>query len=172
MRARLYLAGPTVFHLEARQAGDRLKEICAQHGCEGLYPLDPALELPEDGREAARMIYQSCLGLIGEADAVVADLGPWRGPHVDDGTAFELGFAVARGLPIFGYTHDASPLTSRIDWTVHHSGDKRDANGHLVEDFDLPFNLMIAGALQSLHSSAEEAIAAAARALGDQPRPR
>lgn len=168
----IYLAGPTVFHADATGAGRRLKQICERNGCVGLFPLDPTLDLPEDGRAAALVIYRSCLELLGKADAVVADLGPWRGPHCDDGTAFELGFAVARGLPIIGYAHDLSPLTERLDWSVAPGGEKRDADGHLVEDFGLPFNLMIAGALHSMHSSPEEAIAAAAGLLADQPRPR
>jgi nucleoside 2-deoxyribosyltransferase len=172
MIPRLYLAGPTVFHANAREAGRKLKEICALHGCEGLYPLDPELVLPADGKQAARMIYESCLSLLARADAVVADLGPWRGPHCDDGTAFELGYATARRLPIVGYAHDLSPLVERIDWEHTQEGEKRDRNGHLVEDFGLPFNLMIAGALSGLYPSAEEAIAAAAALVACQPRPR
>ena len=37
---------------------------------------------------------------IDEADVVVANVEPFRGACVDDGTAFEIGMAAAKGKPL------------------------------------------------------------------------
>lgn len=157
--ARIYLAGPTVFRRDAAEEGGRLKALCAAAGCEGLYPLDmPPLPRTSPGADAAH-IRKHCLALLDRADCVVADLSPFRGPHVDDGTAFELGYAHALGKPVFGYTRDPRPLVERID------GDAtgRDADGYLIEAFGEPFNVMIAATLMNFAPDAEAAILAAAR---------
>ena len=100
------------------------------------------------------------------ADAVVANLSPFWGPHVDDGTAFELGFVAARGLPIFGYAADLRPLTDRI--APRSPGERVDQDGVDIEDFGEPFNAMIVGALAyPAFGSTREAIAAASAALRD-----
>jgi len=92
---------------------------------------------------------------------VIADTSPFRGPHTDDGTAFEIGAAYALGKPIFAYSADLRPLSDRIQTTCSKSGELRDLNGWTVEDFGLPHNLMIAMSVRGMHPEAEDAIAAA-----------
>jgi len=75
MRPRIYLAGPTVFHADADDAGARLVALCDKYGCEGLYPLDFAL----DGDMSAATIQAACLRELRTAAGVVADLSPFRG---------------------------------------------------------------------------------------------
>lgn len=157
IRPCIYLAGPTVFRPDARQEGERLKAICAACSCEGLFPLDLPGPGDRDPESAAHFIHYSCLSMLSRCQAAVADLSPFRGPHVDDGTALEIGFAYARGIPVVGYTTERNPLIARIPNT-----NGREVDGTLVEDHGQPFNAMIAGSIVSLHASAEEAIAAAA----------
>ncbi|MFC5068835.1 nucleoside 2-deoxyribosyltransferase [Flaviflagellibacter deserti] len=166
---RLYLAGPTVFMPNARERGEKLKAICAKHGCEGLFPLDHGFALPEDGQIAMRMIFASCGQMLRRADAVIADLSPFRGPHCDDGTAVEIGMAIERGIPVFGYSSDLRPLVERIPFTWDEHGARRDESGAEVEDFGQPFNLMIAGAVRSVFATPNEAIAAAADEMRRRP---
>lgn len=157
---KLYLAGPTVFMPDKHARGRTLKALCEAAGCKGLFPLDSDAGANPD----AYRIHAACIAMLSKADAVVADLSPFRGPHVDDGTAFELGFAAARGLPIFGYADDLRPLVERI--APRMPGDRVDRDGIDIEDFGEPFNAMIAGALASpAFATAREAIVAAARAL-------
>ena len=157
---KLYLAGPTVFMADKHARGHALKALCKAAGCEGLFPLDSDLGPQPD----AHRIHAACLAMLSKADAVVADLSPFRGPHVDDGTAFELGFAMARGLPIFGYADDLRPLADRI--APRAPGERVDRAGLDIEDFGQPFNAMIAGALACpAFATAGEAVVAAARAL-------
>lgn len=161
MRPRIYLAGPTVFQADADDAGARLVALCATHGCEGLYPLDFAL----DGPMSATAIQAACLRELRSAHGVVADLSPFRGPHADDGTAFELGFAHALGLPIWAYTTDARPLIERIAGARSTSGHQRDTGGMLIENFDRAHNSMLSETILHLAASPEEAIQLAATAL-------
>ena len=161
MRPRIYLAGPTVFQADADDAGARLVALCAEHGCEGLFPLDFDL----DGAMSARTIQAACLRELRTADGVVADLSPFRGPHADDGTAFELGFAHALGLPIWAYTTDTRPLIERIPGARSASGHVRDGTGLLIENFDRAHNSMLSETILHLASSPEESIRLAAVAL-------
>jgi nucleoside 2-deoxyribosyltransferase len=161
MRPRIYLAGPTVFHADADDAGARLVALCDKHGCEGLYPLDFAL----DGDMSASTIQAACLRELRTAEGVVADLSPFRGPHADDGTAFELGFAYALGIPIWAYSTDPRTLMERIPGTRAATGHVRDAAGLLIENFGRAHNSMLSESILHLATSPEAAIEMAAAAL-------
>lgn len=162
---KFYLAGPTVFMPDKLKRGHVLKELCDAYGCQGLFPLDTDMGAMPD----VRRIYTSCISMLLQADAVVADLSPFRGPHVDDGTAFELGFAASRGLPIFGYANDLRPLADRIPHRT--PGERIDRDGIDIEDFGEPFNAMIAGALAAPpFPTARAAIAAASIQLASSSR--
>ncbi len=155
--ARVYLAGPEVFRRDAREEGERLKALCAAHGLTGVYPLDGGT-----GDETALDIRRRCQMSIERVDAVIANISPFRGAHMDPGTAWEIGYAEARRLPVVLWSNDPRSLAARIPGVRHLEG-LRDADGHLVEDFDQPENLMIAPPGVRVWPSAEAAIAEAAR---------
>ena len=147
---RVYLAGPDVFLPAPVAWVERKKAICARHGLAGISPFDALADEPS---------VWSCLpqwhgiGLRNEAhitgaDAVIANLTPFRGPSADVGTVFEIGFMRALGRPVFGYATTARPFTERtLDWIGASSGPEhgpeRDAEGLLVERFGQFDNLMI-----------------------------
>ncbi len=164
---RVYLAGPEVFRPDAAAEGKRLKALCAEHGMAGVYPLD--LARPGDPPQGAAAIRANCLALLDGCEAVVANISPFRGPHMDPGTAWELGYAEARGLPVFLWTADARPLARRVPAGAVAG---RDPDGHLVEDFGHPENLMILPEGAPVHETAEEAIAAASARLHREVAPR
>ncbi|MFK8253888.1 nucleoside 2-deoxyribosyltransferase [Ancylobacter terrae] len=137
-RPVIYLAGPDIFRRDGVAEGERLKAICARLGLEGLYPLDgPALA-------DAGAIRANCLALIDRADAVLANIAPFRGPHMDPGTAYEIGYAVARGRPVYLWSAEPRTLRARIPDNGRGEVPARDGEGLLIEDFGLPENLMIA----------------------------
>jgi nucleoside 2-deoxyribosyltransferase len=103
------------------------------------------------------------LALLRSADGVVADISPFRGPHADDGTAWEIGFACALDTPVFAWTRDADPLAWRIEGSADADGILRDAQGYAIEDFGAPANLMIVEACRTISATPEDAIASAAR---------
>ena len=157
--ARVYLAGPEVFRPDAEAEGRRLQALCAAHGLTGIYPLDGGA--PDDTGDVIR---RRCQEGIARVDAVVANISPFRGAHMDPGTAWEIGFAEARGLPVFLWSNDARALKERVPGT-HGPDGLRDEDGHLLEDFGQPENLMIAPPGVRVWGSPEEAITEAARQL-------
>lgn len=161
-RPRLYLAGPEVFRPDALAEGRRLKEAAARLGAEGIYPLDG------EALFSAGEIKRRCRDMIDEADVVVANISPFRGHHMDPGTAWEIGYAEARGKEVHLWSTDPRTLRLRIPGElgigeVHLEW--RDADGHLVEDFDLQENLMITAEGGHVWSTPEEAMQAAVESV-------
>lgn len=127
-KKKIYIAGPEVFAPNAKAIGSRSEAICEKYGFVGLFPLDNMLTTSID-------IYHANCALIEECDLVVANLDCFRGQCMDDGTAWEIGYASAIGKPIYGYMADTRSLRRRIG--------TKDKKGNLVEDFGHPVNLMI-----------------------------
>lgn len=161
----IYLAGFDVFRKDARAWGEHLKALCAQHGFEGLYPLDKAAPGGLSGPDTARWIYEANVALIRRADIVMANLDDFRGPgEPDSGTAFEVGFAVALQKPVWGYATDAGTLLDRVRVTTDDDGEARDANDYVVENFGLPMNLMLACSVRLVKGDAGACLEAMADA--------
>lgn len=160
---RLYLAGPEVFRPDAVAEGVRLKALAQTAGAEGIYPLDG-----EPLHDAAA-IKQRCQQMIDAADAVVANITPFRGHHMDPGTAWEIGYAEARGKPVHLWSADPRPLLDRIPAGLHLEADGwRDDDGHLVEDHELAENLMIAAGAGPVWGDAGQAMRAAVADLRER----
>ncbi|MBQ0936812.1 nucleoside 2-deoxyribosyltransferase [Ideonella paludis] len=159
MGLKIYLAGFDVFRLDAKAHGERLKALCESHGHQGLYPLDNDCPAGLSGPEAAQWIYRANVDLIRQADVLVANLNNFRGLEPDSGTAFEVGYAVALGKPVWGYLEDHRPLHQQVLCTEAAKGHYVDAKQLTVENFGLPRNLMLACAVQGLHHSLEQCLA-------------
>ncbi len=144
----IYLAGPDVFLPDAVDIGRRKKEICAAHGVSGLYPLDNVID--RSAGDISLNIFKGCEAMMDAADAIIANLTPFRGPGADPGTAYELGYMAARGKFCLGYSNDPTIYAERVRLlTEVRSQDGRlvDAEGLTVEDFGLSDNLMMIHAL-------------------------
>jgi nucleoside 2-deoxyribosyltransferase len=145
---KIYLAGPDVFLLDAIAIGRRKVEICKAHGMTGLYPLDNKINL--SAADASLQVYKGNEAMIGEADAIIANLTPFRGAGADPGTAYELGAMAARQKFCLGYSNDPSIYADRLRRfaTVKlRDGHLIDGDGLTVEDFGLNDNLMMIHAL-------------------------
>jgi nucleoside 2-deoxyribosyltransferase len=145
---KVYLAGPDVFLSDAVEVGRRKVELCARHGLVGLYPLDSAVDLA--AKEASLQIFRGNDTMMNEAQAIIANLTPFRGPGADGGTVYELGYMAGRGKLCLGYSNDPSAYTDRVrELTEVTSGEGRliDAQGLTVEEFGLSDNLMMIHAL-------------------------
>ena len=87
---------------------------------------------------------------MNEADAVIANLTPFRGPSADAGTVYELGYMAARGKLCLGYSNDPSLYAERVARFTElktSAGRLTDAEGLTVENFGLADNLMMIHAL-------------------------
>lgn len=154
-RKRVYLAGPGVFRINAEAFGAELKTICNRYGLDAIWPLDAVAG-------DAPAIFAANVDAIRSADVIAADLSPFRGPHMDCGTAWECGFAHALGLQVFAWSSHNFELMARIPRAEGDNVEPRDLAGMLIEDFLLPENLMIAVPARRIYSTAEQAISAAA----------
>src|SRR6202790_1812124 len=109
---KIYLAGPHVFLPDAIDIGRRKVELCARHGLIGLYPLDNAID--STANDASMQIFRGNENMMNEADAIIANLTPFRGPSADAGTVYELGYMVGRGNLCLGYSNDPSSYADRV----------------------------------------------------------
>jgi nucleoside 2-deoxyribosyltransferase len=151
---KIYLAGPDVFLPDAVEIGRRKVELCTRHGLTGLYPLDNAVDLAAS--DASLQIFRGNETMMTEADAIIANLTPFRGPGADAGTVYELGYMAGRGKLCLGYSNDPLCYADRVrkfTEVVSRDGRLVDALGLAVEDFGLSDNLMMIHALD-LHGCA------------------
>jgi len=153
---RIYLAGPDVFLPDAGAMAEAKRALCARHGAVGIFPTDP-VHCPEADSEpeAWLAIYLRNEAHIRGADALIANLTPFRGPSADAGTVYELGFMKALGRPVAAYANTATPFTERTLAFLGESARRRpdgaweDAEAMHLEAFGLHDNLMIDGGLRA-----------------------
>src|SRR3984893_7982090 len=108
---KIYLAGPDVFLPDAIDIGRRKVELCTRHGLTGLYSLDNAID--PAASDASLRIFRGNQAMMIEADAVIANLTPFRGPGADAGTVYELGYMAGRGKLCLGYSNDPTSYADR-----------------------------------------------------------
>jgi len=101
---KIYQAGPLFSHAE-RMWHRMLKEELEKAGHEVVWPGDLITQemLHAWGSETPAMILKTDAEALSGCDAVVAMLD---GPQVDDGTAWEIGFSYAKGIPVYGIRTD------------------------------------------------------------------
>jgi nucleoside 2-deoxyribosyltransferase len=151
---KIYLAGPDVFLPDAVEIGRQKVAICAAHGLTGLYPLDNAVDL--SAPDASRQIFCGNEAMMDAADAIIANLTPFRGAGADPGTVYELGYMAGRRKFCLAYSNDGATYADRLGRLTNitlESGRLIDAQGLTVEDFGLVDNLMMIHALE-LHGCA------------------
>lgn len=185
IRPRIYLAGPGVFRSDAKQYGDDLKRMAKSFGMEGLWPLDASINdireangLPRiaDGEvlagvKNARLIYSANVAMLETCDGVIADISPFRGPSLDPGTAFEIGYAVHAGKPVFAWSETGHiTYLSRCQGMIpvkyiDHREWRDGRDGTLIENFGLVDNLMISIPIKGPYRSVQEAMLAASDVL-------
>ncbi|MBS1159548.1 MAG: nucleoside 2-deoxyribosyltransferase [Proteobacteria bacterium] len=142
LHMNIYLAGPDVFRADALAWAEESRQLCAVAGHRALIPLDAE-------ETTAAGIYLANRELIRRADALLANLNPFRGCEPDSGTCVEVGMALALGKPVIGYVDRAETTAQRVARVAggklaQRGGRPIDGAGWYVEDFGLPLNLMLA----------------------------
>ena len=138
---RIYLAGPEVFLQNSKDIGEQKKTLCQKYGFEGVFPIDVELDVKgKSPREVGLCISSVNEGLIKSCQIVIANITPFRGPSVDVGTVFEMGFAHALGKIVLAYSNVAVPFTERTVEVLGNqvsrdqNGQLRDAQGMFIEE--------------------------------------
>ncbi len=153
MSVRVYLAGPEVFLPNAREVLD--KKIALTRAA-GLIPVTPGdLEIPKapTKRQFGENISAIDEQMMNSAQAIIANLTPFRGLHADTGTVFELGFMCGQGKAAFAYSNVRANHYQRVlDYyggkvAVAPDGRLRGPDGISVEDFEMNENLMLDGGI-------------------------
>lgn len=145
---KVYLAGPEVFRPDAREYAQTQRTLCVRYGFVGLHPMDNNVDLSDRSMRTATRIYRADVGQIQACDLVVANCNAFRGALMDDGTAYELGYANALGKPTYGYIDRLLPAhefaQTKCAFTTLPDGRLADADGYLlVDDFGTSINLMM-----------------------------
>lgn len=146
-RPRIYLAGPDVFRPDARDHFLLLKMACDALGIAALLPADGEEEPSPDALE--KRIYEANMQRLRGADGVVANLACFRGLEPDSGTVFEVGAAIALGIPVVAYGVPEGSYADRAQAALKCAKDangvlRESATGIAVEDFGQQLNLMLA----------------------------
>ncbi|WP_411330909.1 nucleoside 2-deoxyribosyltransferase [Desulfovibrio desulfuricans] len=131
----IYQAGP--LFTEAEQAWHKaLSARLRDAGHHVIWPGDLLTDeqIQNAGANASALIFDTCRLGIERSTCVVALLD---GTQVDDGTAWEIGYAYAKGLPIYGIRTD-----------FRHAGETRHST----------VNSMIEGCLSGLVRRVEELV--------------
>ena len=135
----VYLAGPEVFLPDPlrEQVQTDKRQRCEYLGITALIPGDNDEGLLTQANPALA-IYEANLALLQQADGIIANLSPFRGPSADVGTVFELGLMLGLGRSAVGYSVCDTPFPKRIP-----GGARGDRQGYAIEPFGLPDNLML-----------------------------
>ena len=147
----VFLSGPDVFFPEAPDLFARKYALCEAAGFTPLSAHEADLVEAEPSEAMAREIYAGAVARMRRADALIANLSPWRGPGCDPGAAFEAGFAAGLAKPVFAYMNvpeeeDAEYRSRVLDYVggdLGPDGRWRDAGEGEIEDFGLPESLML-----------------------------
>ena len=148
-KLKVYFAGPDVFRQNPQEYFDEIALQCVKHDIIPMFPFD-ALFIKSDS------IYLHNLDLLNKCDIVLANIIPFRGPSVDPGTAFEIGYAKSLDKPVVGYT---SQLKQNYKERVTEDILNMSEDYPYVENFGLIDNLMIAHACDFIFDTVDKSLA-------------
>jgi nucleoside 2-deoxyribosyltransferase len=153
---KIYLAGPDVFRPDAFDWAASARALLTAHGHQALIPLD-------NDETTAEGIFKANIALITEADALIANLNPFRGAEPDSGTCFEVGCAIALGKRVIAYMSDtrtqAEKLADHYGGVLARQGGRiTDPDGFTIENFNLPVNLMLGVSCELVEGGLEAAL--------------
>lgn len=136
---KAYMAGPDVFHPDAKINAEVTRLLCEQHGIVALIPLDNEVSTDNTPSQISQEIYEKNTNLMDSADLFIVNMTPFRGPSTDVGTAFEMGYAAAQKKKVFAFTSDLRTYKERVEEFVKKVG----SDGQVVEDFGNVDNTML-----------------------------
>jgi nucleoside 2-deoxyribosyltransferase len=107
----IYLAGPLFTHAEL-EFNRKLRDMLHEKGFAVFLPQEDAEDAKKEREhQNQEYIFQLCVEGVDSSDLVVAVLD---GVDVDSGTAWEIGYAYAKGKPVIGLRTDFRELSDGI----------------------------------------------------------
>jgi len=180
-RPKIYFADNSRLRPNANDHRAETEGFCLNYGLAAEWPSEHFLfptgltiaerleaGLPIDDPAPGRVLHKSWR-LIGDCQAVVAEISAFRGVHMNPLVAFEIGVAVVHAIPVFAWTTDVFPggrlmdqfarlVAVADDDDVSPDGNYRDDEDNLIENFGMVEFAAIAGNFVSLSSSLADAI--------------
>jgi nucleoside 2-deoxyribosyltransferase/predicted secreted protein len=101
-RYRVYLAAP-LFSAAEKEYNIRLSQVLSSHFFDVYLPQHVGDDTAQRDQEAHLEIFRRHLGALEASDVVIAVID---GADADSGTAWEMGYAYARGIPVLGIRTD------------------------------------------------------------------
>ena len=146
----IYAAGPDVFR-PPKIIENIISKMTESAGSniQVAFPTDEGYKGTK--KEISNLIFRANKLRIDISDVVIANIQPFRGPNVDDGTASEIGYAYAKSKVIYGYRdiskfrEDYKDICDCFDSEV-----LQIEEFPLIEDLGNPCNLMIS---EMIHES-------------------
>ncbi len=112
---RIYLAAP-LFSKGERDFNAGIKDRLFEQNFEVV--------LPQEACKGKKDTFECCMKNLKKCDVVLA---VFDGPQVDDGTAFECGYAFASGIPVIGLRTDFRRVgehTNQVNLMLESSADE------------------------------------------------
>lgn len=110
-KKRIYLAGPLFSHAEM-EYNRKIRDLLVKKEFSVFLPQENAEDTTvERERQHQEHIFKKCVEGVDSSDIVVAVLD---GVDVDSGTAWEIGYAYAKGKPVVGLRTDFRSLSNGI----------------------------------------------------------
>lgn len=107
----IYLAGPLFTHAEV-EYNCKLRDMLLRKGFSVFLPQEDAEDaLEEREKQNQECIFKKCVEGLDNSDLIIAILD---GVDVDSGTAWEIGYAYAKGKPVIGLRTDFRSLSDGI----------------------------------------------------------
>lgn len=157
MAKKIYAAGFDLFAPNGAERCKQIYDLCLQYGFEPYVPgYRPGAEVDtgSDNKPLSQQeIFELNIGHLNNCDILMANVNPYRGYEPDSGTAYEIGYAFAKGLPVYMYRQDMRSMAQILGGTT-------DKDGFRVEDFDSPLNLMLACSGKTIQGEVEDCLKA------------
>jgi nucleoside 2-deoxyribosyltransferase len=110
-KKKIYLAGPLFTHAEL-EYNRKIKDLLIKKEFSVFLPQEDAEDtIDKREKQNSKCIFEKCVEGVDSSDIVVAVLD---GVDVDSGTAWEIGYAYAKGKPIIGLRTDFRSLSNGI----------------------------------------------------------
>jgi len=138
---KIYLAGPDVFRANALKHFEMLKTLCNKYGFEGLSPFDNDVNFDGEllSKKHSCHIFLGNIKQINNCDIIIANLVPFRGVCIDDGTAFEIGLGFAKEKLMYGYSEYCNMTMNEIIqfyFDITEGSDLKQSEFPIIESFE------------------------------------
>ncbi len=155
---RVYIASTKRYYSDYPAFIEKIKKEYEECGYEAVFPAFD-LDIAADPLYSAQKTFDANMELLLSSSAIVADLNNFHGFEPSNDVSFECGVAWGRCMKCIGVMNDTRIMKERIP---HYPDDKGglDWCENVVENFNLPINLMFSTYFDIINGTEEDALRA------------